>query len=243
MKTEKTNSGRHKGLLPIVIGLLLIAAAFFLISYNLYEDVQAGKTSSQTVDQIKEYMPSASAPASAPASASASAPVSAPAPVTSSENTEEPISPIGKNPDVIPDYVLCPDMEMPTARINETYYIGVLRIPALGLELPVVSTWSYANLRIAPCRFSGSVYQNNMIICGHNYSSHFGSLKNLREDDLVTFTDMDGNVFTYRLVEREILQPSQMDALEHGDWDLTLFTCTVGGRSRITLRFELLPAD
>ncbi|MDD6023109.1 MAG: sortase [Oscillospiraceae bacterium] len=235
MKTEKSNPVRHKGLLLIVIGLLLIVAAFSLIFYNLSEDVRAGKASGQTVKQLEESMPTPSAPVSADSPA--------PAPVISDSNAQVSPSPVEIEPALIPDYVLCPNMEMPTARINETYYIGVLRIPALGLELPVISAWNYANLKIAPCRFSGSVYQNDLIICGHNYSSHFGTLKNLREDDSVTFTDMDGNVFNYRLVEREILQPTQMEALEHGDWDLTLFTCTVGGRSRITLRFELLPAD
>ena len=49
---------------------------------------------------------------------------------------------------------------------------------------------------------------------------------------------MDGNVFTYRMVEQETLPPTAMDAMESGEWDLTLFTCTMGGQSRVTVRFE-----
>ena len=49
---------------------------------------------------------------------------------------------------------------------------------------------------------------------------------------------MDGNVFTYKMVERETLLPTSIEAMESGDWDLTLFTCTVGGQSRVTIRFE-----
>ena len=94
-------------------------------------------------------------------------------------------------------------------------------------------------MKTAPCRYSGSAYLNNLIICGHNYTSHFGTLKNLSEGDLATFTDMDGNVFTYKMVERETLLPTSIDAMESGEWDLTLFTCTVGGQSRVTIRFEL----
>ena len=79
---------------------------------------------------------------------------------------------------------------------------------------------------------------DDLIICGHNYASHFGNLKNLCEGDLATFTDIDGNVFTYRMVEQETLPPTAMDAMESGEWDLTLFTCTMGGQSRVTVRFE-----
>ena len=139
---------------------------------------------------------------------------------------------------VIPDYVLSPNMEMPVETINGIDFIGVLRIPALELELPIISEWNYPNLKSAPCRYSGSAYLNNMIICAHNYSSHFGRLKSLREGDVVQFTDMDDNVYTYQVVGLETLNPTDVEGMESGDWDLTLFTCTVGGQSRVTVRLE-----
>ena len=138
----------------------------------------------------------------------------------------------------VPDYLLNPDMEMPTENINGIDYIGILRIPALELELPVISEWSYPRLKIAPCRYTGSAYQDDLIIAAHNYNSHFGNLKNLREGDTATLTDMDGNVFTYEMAELEILQPTDIEGMDSGEWDLTLFTCTIGGSSRVTARFE-----
>ncbi len=36
-----------------------------------------------------------------------------------------------------------PEMEMPDTEIKGEKYIGVLQIPACGLELPVMGTWSY----------------------------------------------------------------------------------------------------
>ena len=139
---------------------------------------------------------------------------------------------------VIPEYLLDVDREMPVQTINGRDYIGVLTIPSLELELPVLSQWDYPALKVAPCRYSGSLYQDNLIICAHNYASHFGKLKNLRVGDTAIFTDMDENVGRFQLAAQETIQPEDLEAMEAGDWDLTLFTCTVGGQTRVTIRFE-----
>ena len=221
MRNEEKNSRKQEGLLLITIGLLLIAAAIFLVSYNLYDELRAEQSARQAVTQLDAYLP-------------AEAALEAP---SDSAGDQEPL--VSDERTVIPDYVLSPNMEMPVETINGIDFIGVLRIPALELELPVISEWNYPNLKTAPCRYSGSAYLNNLIICGHNYTSHFGTLKNLWEGDIATFTDMDGNVFTYKMVERETLNPTDIEGMESGNWDLTLFTCTVGGQSRVTIRFEL----
>lgn len=128
--------------------------------------------------------------------------------------------------------------EMPVKTINGRDYIGVLSIPSLELELPVISQWDYPALKVAPCRYSGSLYQDNLIICAHNYASHFGKLKELQPGDIVLFTDMDEHVVTFQMVERETLNPMDAEAMEAGDWDLTLFTCTIDGQTRVTIRLE-----
>ena len=128
--------------------------------------------------------------------------------------------------------------EMPVKTINGRDYIGVLSIPSLELELPVISQWDYPALKLAPCRYSGSLYQDNLIICAHNYASHFGKLKELQPGDIVLFTDMDEHVVTFQMVERETLNPMDAEGMEAGDWDLTLFTCTIDGQTRVTIRFE-----
>lgn len=142
----------------------------------------------------------------------------------------------------IPDYILDPDMEMPVKTADGRDYIGTLEIPSLNLTLPILSSWSYDNLRIAPCRYTGSAYRNDMVLAAHNYPSHFGRLKHLREGEEVIFTDEAGNRFTYTAVVRETLMPEAIDEMtgkEEEDWDLTLFTCTIGGRSRVTVRCVL----
>lgn len=138
--------------------------------------------------------------------------------------------------ELIPNYILNPEMDMPVLRVDGREYIGYVEIPSLGLDLPVMSEWSYPNLKIAPCRYKGSVYMNDMILCAHNYERHFGGLKNLDVGDAVLFTDTEGNVFTFSVAALEQLEPFQGKEMASGDWDLTLFTCTLGGQHRVTVR-------
>lgn len=135
---------------------------------------------------------------------------------------------------VIPDYVLNPDMDMPSEEIEGFLYIGKLEIPALDITLPVIKEWSYKSLKKAPCCYSGSIYNNNMVIAGHNYNRHFGGLKNLAAGDAINFTDMDGNVFLYTVVETEILAPGKTEEMINGEYPLTLFTCTASGAARVS---------
>ena len=139
---------------------------------------------------------------------------------------------------ILPDYLVDPRFEMPTVEIDGYDYIGYLDIPSLELSLPVMSEWSYPQLKIAPCRYAGSVYLDDMILAAHNYDRHFGRLKNLEGGELVRFTDVDGNVFDFSVTELELLWPEQTEEMLSGEWDLTLCTCTLGGRQRVTVRCD-----
>ena len=72
---------------------------------------------------------------------------------------------------------LDPTQVMTVTELNGWDYIGDLSIPSIGLELPVMSQWSYAGLKIAPGRYSGSTYADNMVVCAHNYAKHFSPVK------------------------------------------------------------------
>ena len=201
----------NRGTIWINAGLLLIAAALFLSAYNERESHEARDSARQVIAQLCDALPT-----------------------EADEEETEPEPESTTVPESLPDV----EREMPVRTVNGRDYIGVLSIPSLGLELPVISQWDYPSLKIAPCRYSGSLYQNNLIICAHNYASHFGKLKELRSGDTVLFTDMDEHVVTFQVVERETLNPMDAEGMEAGDWDLTLFTCTIDGQTRVTIRLE-----
>lgn len=128
--------------------------------------------------------------------------------------------------------------ELPVREIDGYDYIGFVGIPALNRELPVMADWSYPQLKIAPCRFSGSTNSSDMVIMAHNYDDHFGGLHQLRAGDTVTFTDMDGVTTQYEVMALDVLAPTAVEEMTSGEYDLTLFTCTYGGQSRVTVRCD-----
>lgn len=141
------------------------------------------------------------------------------------------------NPTLQPEYIGNPDMEMPEKLIDGERCIGILEIPALDLVLPVIDEWGERSLQAAPCRYCGSVYRNDLVLCAHNYGTHFGKIKYLSFGDAVIFTDMSSNVFQYRVKDIEILPPTAVEEMiDSRNWDMTLFTCTIGGSARVTVR-------
>jgi sortase A len=128
------------------------------------------------------------------------------------------------------------ETEEPGIFIDGEVYIGLLRIPSLNLALPVMSDWSYPKLKISPCRYSGSVQGNNIVIAAHNYKRHFGSIYKLTRGAALTFTDANGDTISYAVAKIETLEATDVRGMTAGDYDLTLFTCTYGGVARVAVR-------
>lgn len=114
--------------------------------------------------------------------------------------------------------------------------IGILSIPVLELELPVLSDWSYEKLKIAPCVYYGSYEEKNFVIAAHNYEGHFKRLSQLQAEDLIFFTDLSGRTHIYEVVLLETLPGDATEDMISAGFDLSLYTCTPGGASRVTVR-------
>lgn len=203
---------RGKWKISVALGLLLIAAALSLTLYNVSESRRAGNAAANVVSSLREKIGSSELAPGAPAS----------------------------SPDVpqSPEHIGEVSREMPCITIDGLDYIGYIEFPSLGLTLPVLSEWSLDTLALAPARYKGSAYLDDLIIFAHNYTSHFGRLGRLGVGDEIIFTDADGNIFRYAVTELETIAMSDVEAMTDGEWDLTLFTCTMSGTSRFTVRCE-----
>lgn len=220
-----TMNNNKRGVVFMLAGFCLIVFASGLTVYNLYSEYNAGSEAQRTLramadgdfdetaDEVVFYMP---------------------------QESYETESYVDSEQDIVPLYLLYPDMEMPVKAIEGREYIGSLYISDLGLELPVLSELTYPGLRVAPCRYKGTAYKNNMIIAAHNYKTHFGNIKNLKQGSVIRFVDSDNNDFKYSVQTIETLAGTAVEEMENGGWDLTLFTCNYGGSARITVRCSLI---
>ena len=211
------------GVIAAILGAGLVIFSAGLTMYNVKSDGDAVRESEEVVRELIEDIP---APTDAPE-------------IWSESDWDEPdyIEP------EIPFYEINPEMDMPEKEIDSRYYIGILYVDAFRLELPVLSELTYPGLRKSPCRYKGSVYQNDLIIAAHNYNSHFGKLKNLPVGSEIKFVDTDGNEFDYTAEAIEVINGKNVDAMDEGEWDLTLFTCTYGGAERVTVRCRLIEEE
>lgn len=206
------------GRLFCVIGILLILSAVGLVVYNTVEDQKAGAYAENTIEQMKKEVPA-----------------------LAKKETEEQTGEAAESEEIADElYKIYPEKEMPVSLINGEYYIGILEIPGLGLTLPVNETWDSERFEKSPCRYSGSVYQDNMVIGGHAYRRFFRNINTLPVGSPFIFTDMEGNEFHYTLYSTEVVDPTEVEyALaqeESNPWDMTLFTCTPSTRTRYLFR-------
>ncbi len=192
----------------IAAGILMIIGALGLTAYNLWDARRAKEAADQITDQLIEEI---------------------------GDN-------VGK--EVAAPYA-DPDAEMPAKWIDGYEYIGILEIPSLGLSLPVMKEWDYTRLKISPCRFTGSYYADDLVICAHNYDTHLGRILQIGIGSDVYFTSVDGLTIHYIVTNRETVEPTAVEQMIENtgnsetsllDWDLTLFTCNLGGQTRCAVR-------
>ena len=196
----------------MVLGISLVLGAAYLLRINRQENTVAQESSEGVLSSLVQQI---------------------------QENTEETLAESDTMPELERykpvDLLTEEEKKMTEVMIRGIPYIGYLSIPKLELNLPIISTWNYSQLKVAPCRYVGTVLGEDLVLMAHNYKSHFGKISQLETGDAVTFTDMDGNIINYEVVGEDILEPTAVEEMTAGIYDLTLFTCTYGGQYRVTV--------
>lgn len=128
-----------------------------------------------------------------------------------------------------------PDEQKLTASDGTIYYtIGVINIPSINVNYPILSTYTDELLKIAPCRFHGPNPNEvgNLCIAGHNYknSKFFSKVPNLQLGDKIEITDLSGRMLTYTVYDKFIVNPDELECtsqLTNENKEITLITCTM----------------
>ncbi len=219
----------------VAIGIIALIGAALWYLHNLLEDIAAEHASSEIVGVLNKVIDERKEEKEGGKTPDTSGVIS--------DDTSE-----AETKDYVDDYVdpiTDPRFtEMETEKVNDVAYIGVIEIPSAYLTLPVSYTWNYDLLAVSPCRYSGSYLTDDMVICAHDYGSHFRAIRSLGIGEAVFFTTMSGERIKYVVSNVETVQPTEIDKLidntspggEARLWDLTLFTCNIGGQTRCAVR-------
>lgn len=204
---------RLTGVLCMLLGLALLGGALALVLSNRQEDQMAQGLSMAVMPEIREQIR------------------------LSQETSPEETEAAEELTAYIPvEYLRPEDLVMTEKNIGGYAYIGYLTIPELNLELPVMSGWDSRRLQIAPCRYTGTLRGEDLVLMAHNYGSHFGRLDTLTVGTQLQFTDMGGKVWPYEVAAMDVLAAEAVEEMTSGEYDLTLFTCTKNRTHRVTVR-------
>lgn len=199
---------KKRGSVWIVIGLLLLLGAAGLTLYNAHVDAEAGKQSDIAATELAEVI------------------------------MQAPEQTVVRNPNADYAVEITENAEPEPVQLDGRYYLGMITFPTLGLQLPVQHEWSYPALRVSPCRMTGGILSEDLVILAHNYRTHFGPLNRISVGDEVSIMTPDGGVYVYRVSAREVVEPTAVESVTSGEWPLTLFTCTLGGQTRFVVRCD-----
>lgn len=201
-------SRRGVGLALVVLGVVMVMSALLLITMFEKREAAAGYNSDML---MQEFIRNENAAPAVPA-------VSV-EPEAEPEDGEESL----------------PVPEMATEDYYGLAMLGVIRVPDCGIELPVLDNWTMATLDYGPCRYDGNVHSGDLVIMGHNYTTHFKPLKKVEVGAAVEFESVDGTVWYYTVDSIDSVHRDEPAKL-YSEHELILFTCEEYGVYRFVAR-------
>ena len=141
-----------------------------------------------------------------------------------------------------------PEEQKLTASDGTVYYtIGVINIPSINVNYPILSTYTDELLKIAPCKFHGPNPNEvgNLCIAGHNYrnTKFFSKVPTLELGDKIEITDLSGRMLTYTVYDKFIVNPDELECtsqLTNGKKEITLITCTNDNKQRHIIKARVM---
>lgn len=121
--------------------------------------------------------------------------------------------------------------------------IGIIKIPKVELEYPILETTTKETLNLSITKFWGKEINEigNVTLAGHNNLSGvmFGKIKKLEEGDIIELTDIQNTTLKYKVFKTYIIDPNDISCIlpeEENKREVTLITCTTGGKERYIVK-------
>ena len=123
------------------------------------------------------------------------------------------------------------------------FVIGLINIPKINIEYPILSNTTDDLLKVAPCRFYGP-YPNktgNLCIAAHNYDDNrfFSNLYKLNIGDIINIYDPSNLCITYSVYQKyeiSVKDTSCTSQNTNGQKEITLVTCNNINKNRLIIK-------
>ncbi len=129
---------------------------------------------------------------------------------------------------------------------NNFTVIGIIEIPKLNISYPILSELSDELLKIAPCKLSGPMpnEEGNLCIAGHNYDNYkfFSKVPTLEVNDEIFICDLKGNKVLYLVYDKYEVDTQDLSPLEDSigiKKQITLITCNNKNKNKIIVKAKI----
>lgn len=127
--------------------------------------------------------------------------------------------------------------------IHGNKVVGIIKIPKIELEYPILETTSVETLKLSITKFWGNKINEigNVTLAGHNNLSGtmFGKTKNLEIGDIIELTDIQNVTLKYEIFDKYVIDPNDIRCIlpiEEYSREVTLITCTNGNKNRLIVK-------
>ena len=121
--------------------------------------------------------------------------------------------------------------------------VGIIKIPKINLEYPILETTSKETLNLSITKFWGNKINEigNVTLAGHNNlnGTMFGKTKNLDIGDIIELTDIQNVTLKYKVFKKYVIDPNDITVIlpeEEETREVTLITCTNGNKNRLIIK-------
>ena len=126
------------------------------------------------------------------------------------------------------------------AQYYEYNVVGIISIPKIGIEYPILDVTNEKSMKISITKFWGNNVNDigNFTMAGHNNidDTMFGATDKLKNGDKIQMTDLSGKTIEYEVFSQYIIDPNDVTCVNSVDPEtrkITLITCKNGRSNRL----------
>ena len=128
-------------------------------------------------------------------------------------------------------------------KIGEYKVIGIINIPKIGIEYPILEKTNKESLDLSITKFWGEKInqKGNVVLAGNIRLNNtiFGKIDKLENGDIIELTDSQMVTVKYQVFDKYVIDPNDIDCIfpiEENTREVTLITCTNRDKNRLVVK-------